>query len=673
MSKPVFISYSSKDKDVAFAVAAAIEGAGVDVWIAPRDVTLGLAYGESIIDAINASRLLVVLLSSNSNTSLAVQKEVERAVSKGLIIIPMRIEEILPTKAMEFFLSSEHWLDAWLPPLDQHLRHLAQVVQSLASVDFEPDRVYELSGMGSASGRAAASRQAAQLLGGAQRSRMWLRRTALSALLGLPVSGAAWLLLRPYLEPAAPPAPAPNSAALAVLPFENIARNNVLEYLSLAIPTELNAWLTNDADLVVRPLESVRAYGKNDIARVAQALRVGTLVTGGFWGIGTSLRVSMSIVDPGRGRVVWSRTVPGTEAKISVLMTRMIEEVGTGLRARMRSKPNQPALGTKTAEAYNLYLRAQALKQDVTDANIQAAINFLRRAIGLDRNFARAHAALAEAIVTRYWWNFTQDRSTLATAEAIAREAVRIDPQAPEAQYALGYAAEANGRRSEAVRAYFTALRNSPNCLPVLDSVARYLFYMTNYSACIKTLDRIATIDPTHNVHVRKAMCHYFSGNKTGAARENQIAERKAHGVDQLTLVAFTYVWLRDFTSAERCLAALIALDPNAFSIQEVRAWLFTMRGDIVQAREQMNRLISQRSEFGIDDEIATLYAVQGDVEHAVEWLAQAVGAGAPNNAWYSSDFFQAARSDARYQAIIADLAAEYRTDMSAVAALAPR
>lgn len=132
MSHDIFICYSSRDKTVANAVCAVLEAEGVRCWIAPRDILPGADWGESIIDAINDARAMVLIFSSNANEAQSqIKREVERAVNKGIPVIPFRIENVLPTKALEYFLSTPHWLDAFTPPLDEHIRQLADSTKRL--------------------------------------------------------------------------------------------------------------------------------------------------------------------------------------------------------------------------------------------------------------------------------------------------------------------------------------------------------------------------------------------------------------------------------------------------------------------------------------------------------------------------------------------------------------
>mgnify|MGYP001553585274 CR=1 FL=1 len=121
MAHDVFISYSSKDKPAADAACAVLESRGIRCWIAPRDITPGADWGETIVEAIHSSRAFLLIFSGNANSSQQIKREVERAVNHGLPVIPMRIENVLPAKSLEYFLSTPHWLDAFTPPLQQHL------------------------------------------------------------------------------------------------------------------------------------------------------------------------------------------------------------------------------------------------------------------------------------------------------------------------------------------------------------------------------------------------------------------------------------------------------------------------------------------------------------------------------------------------------------------------
>jgi TIR domain len=135
MAFDAFISYANRDKAAADAACAVLERAGVRCWIAPRDVRPGEEYGDAIIEAIGQCRVMVLIFSSSANDSRQVHREIERAVSKGVAIIPVRIEEVTPTRSMEYFLGAIHWLDALTPPLENHLERLAEAVKAVLQIE----------------------------------------------------------------------------------------------------------------------------------------------------------------------------------------------------------------------------------------------------------------------------------------------------------------------------------------------------------------------------------------------------------------------------------------------------------------------------------------------------------------------------------------------------------
>jgi Tfp pilus assembly protein PilF len=131
MAHDVFISHSSKDKLAADAACAVLEGEGIRCWIAPRDISPGAEWSASIIDAISEVKVFVLLFSQHANESHQIQREVELAVSRGIPILPVRLERVSPSRSLGFFISTQHWLDAFSPPLQRHLTYLAQIIRSL--------------------------------------------------------------------------------------------------------------------------------------------------------------------------------------------------------------------------------------------------------------------------------------------------------------------------------------------------------------------------------------------------------------------------------------------------------------------------------------------------------------------------------------------------------------
>lgn len=129
----VFISYANVDKPIADGACAKLESRNIRCWLAPRDVPPGMDFPAAIIKGIEGSRVMVLVFSSHSNVSPHVLREITSAVNKGIIIVPFRIEDITPTKSMEYLISVPHWLDAITPPMEQHFDQLALTIERILS------------------------------------------------------------------------------------------------------------------------------------------------------------------------------------------------------------------------------------------------------------------------------------------------------------------------------------------------------------------------------------------------------------------------------------------------------------------------------------------------------------------------------------------------------------
>jgi len=128
----VFISYATGDQTHADEVCHLLEQHGARCWIATRDQVAGANYDEAIIRAIDAAAAVVFLLSSHANASSFVANEISYAFGKGKTILPLRLEDVKPSGALEFYLTRVHWTDGFPAPLAPHV---ARIVASLPPAD----------------------------------------------------------------------------------------------------------------------------------------------------------------------------------------------------------------------------------------------------------------------------------------------------------------------------------------------------------------------------------------------------------------------------------------------------------------------------------------------------------------------------------------------------------
>jgi formylglycine-generating enzyme required for sulfatase activity len=137
MAFDVFISYPHQNKAIAEAVCAKLEAERIRCWIAPRDIAPSADWATSIVDAIDGCRVMVLIFSADANRSKQVHREVQQALDGEKPLVPFRVENVPPEKALRYYLSTVHWLDAWTPPLEQHFQKLCAAVQALVAGGYE--------------------------------------------------------------------------------------------------------------------------------------------------------------------------------------------------------------------------------------------------------------------------------------------------------------------------------------------------------------------------------------------------------------------------------------------------------------------------------------------------------------------------------------------------------
>src|SRR5215469_12668971 len=131
MSADVFISHSNKDKTIAEAICHRLEANSIRCWIAPRDIQFGSDWTEGITQGISSCKVFVLVFSDSANTSDHVRREVAKAFSLGLAVIPFRTEDVAPNRSLSYFLETVHWLDAFPSPTETYFGTLADQIKRL--------------------------------------------------------------------------------------------------------------------------------------------------------------------------------------------------------------------------------------------------------------------------------------------------------------------------------------------------------------------------------------------------------------------------------------------------------------------------------------------------------------------------------------------------------------
>jgi len=397
----VFISHSNKDQAVAAAVCEHLEGHGIGCWIAPRDIEAGDSWASAIIGAIGRCEVMVLVFSEHANASRQVLREIERALQRDRQILTYRVDDTAPGADMEYFLSTEQWLDARRDGGHAHLDDLRRAVARKLDVDFQdagappPDRALPTH---SDVDLAAWDRR-----GGALR---WPLGLAAAALLAL---GAWWLW--PGGDGRQPGRGAPQAVGItdldriAVLPFENRSDTEELAWLSTVLAemviTDLSQAstlhvLSNQELFAAVPEELIMAGSAAAPAQLEELVRrsgAGTVLTGNYAQLGETLQVSLSVLDADTGKILDARRASGAPDEVFEIVDGLSRDLRLALALNDDDTLDRDLrdVTTESLEAYRYYV--EGLQLDLR-LKREEAIPLLQQAVRIDPTFAMAHARL---------------------------------------------------------------------------------------------------------------------------------------------------------------------------------------------------------------------------------------------------------------------------------------
>ncbi len=296
-----------------------------------------------------------------------------------------------------------------------------------------------------------------------------------------------------------PPEAEENS--IAVLPFVNdSATAEDAEFFSEGMHDELLTHLADIGSLKVISRTSVLAYRDTtkNMRQIGDELGVVYLLEGRVQRAGDELRIILQLIDSKSDEHVWQETYDRklTAENIFALQAEMATSVATELRqtlspaitAKLNERP------TQDTRAYDFYLSGnQYLKR----RQAELAVRQFGRAVEEDPTFALAWAALSRAHSRAYWDGIDPIDVHLDKARDAVATAFELEPNLPEAHFALGYFYMYVTREHEKSLAELAiAVRDMPGSSDLQETIAEVQRRTGDFEASIATAGRAIELDP---------------------------------------------------------------------------------------------------------------------------------------------------------------------------------
>src|SRR6204780_170515 len=249
--------------------------------------------------------------------------------------------------------------------------------------------------------------------------------------------------------------------SLAVLPMENLSNDASQDYFADGMTDELITHLGQISAIRVISRTSAMTYknAHKPLAEIARELNVDAVVEGSVLHSGERVRIAAQLIEVPADKQIWAESYEGDFRDTLALQSRVARSIAAQIRATL-NRQEQVALDNPKAvnpEAYEAYLKGRYFLNKRTGDGLRSAIEYFKRAIESDSNYAEAYSGLADAYALSGDWKYgvLPPQEAFPKAKAAATKALALDESLGEAHASLAYALDLYGWHWEAAETVY--------------------------------------------------------------------------------------------------------------------------------------------------------------------------------------------------------------------------
>jgi serine/threonine protein kinase/Tfp pilus assembly protein PilF len=287
--------------------------------------------------------------------------------------------------------------------------------------------------------------------------------------------------------------------SIAVLPFSNMSADAENEYFTDGMAEEIINALSKIQTLRVTSRTASFAFrGKSeDIAEIAQKLKVSTFLEGSVRKMGNRIRITAKLVNVADGYQLWSERYDREMEDVFAIQDDISQAIVKALRVILTEDEKKAIEKTRkvNVEAYDYYLRGRQSIHQLSRKSLETARKMFRRAIEIDPEYALAYAGLADCSSILYM-KVDARESNLVQGDTASRKALELDPDLAEAHVARGLAVSLRKQFGEAEKEFETAMRLDPKLFEAAYYFARARMSQGRYTEAAKLFERACALRP---------------------------------------------------------------------------------------------------------------------------------------------------------------------------------
>jgi TolB-like protein/Tfp pilus assembly protein PilF/predicted Ser/Thr protein kinase len=465
---------------------------------------------------------------------------------------------------------------------------------------------------------------------------------------------------------------APRIESLAVLPLENLSRDPEQEYFADGMTEALIADLAQISALRVISRTSVMQYKgvRKPLPEIARELYVDAVVEGSVQRAGDRVRITAQLIHAPTDKHLWAQSYERDLRDVLALQSEVARTIAAGIKVKLTAQ-EEDALAASAAvrpEAYEAYLQGKFYfrRHEREKGRIDTAIQMFDRATTLDPQFALAHAALADAYVTKF---FSQDPNPAWEEKAYLaiEKALALQPNLAEAYVARGDLAWTLRNRfphERAIADYRRALELNPNLTDAHFALGSLYLHVGLLDESLEELNRALALDP-HNLDARYRVprIHLYQQNYQAVLAEFERHPEFPPLWQWQKALALSYLGRKQ--AALALAEELVRQHPDQEDITSTYALVLAGLGQHYKAEQEIRTAVrggEGKSHFHhAAYNIASAYALMGRKGQAVQWLRRTAAEGMPCYPLFAKDpNLDKLRGDAEFETFLKEMKAQW-------------
>ena len=391
------------------------------------------------------------------------------------------------------------------------------------------------------------------------------------------------------------PAPVAATPSLAVLYFENLAKDSDSEYFCTGITEDILTDLSKIKGLRVASRNAVSRYRGDapDIPKVASELNVGAVLVGSVRRAGDRVRITVQLINAADGFQLWAERYDRTLEDVFAVQEEIASSIAAALSIALTPAVSESLRRVKPNDvrAYDLYLKGREQYSRYEKETIRAALDLFQQAIGVDPEYALAWAGMADSYGQLVHWGSPLDAETLIRKGLdAARRAVELDPKLPEAYKAEALVRRMAGDVDGEKAALIKAIQANPKFTPALNNLAVALYSSADLAGAERIFRRIIEIDPQEAFSTMWLANLLFQTGRfdecvATARRVRELSSSKLFVTGAHALQCWVLALRGDPAGARRALSDAAADGADRSMLDAFEAWLAVREGRLDAAR----------------------------------------------------------------------------------------